>query len=259
MCRPVNYSDMDQYMKKNNLTIEGYLQYIGKNNVSFLNMSVSAYRLFSKNYKKLQQDIDNFEQTGEYKLSSQERGKILEEIAGCLFYTNNSVFSEKINCRTNTNEIDILVKWDKIAIQAGLNRLYPYMESGFLCECKNYSSSVKVTYVGKFYSLLKTCDAKFGILFSRKGLSGKNNWQAGKGLARKIALKEDVYIIDITFDDLKAIYERKTNILTIIDEKYEAMKNDISYEDYIKQHDLQERFEKKMIELSDLEKPNSKL
>ena len=93
--------------------------------------------------------------------------------------------------------------------------------------------------------MLKTCDAKFGILFLRKGLSGKNNWQAGKGLARKIALKEDVYIIDITFDDLKAIYEGKTNILTIIDEKYEAMKNDISYEDYIKQHDLQERFEKK--------------
>lgn len=44
----------------------------------------------------------------------------------------------------------------------------------FITECKNHNKKVDVTWVGKFYSLMNLTDNSLGILFSYKGLTGKN-------------------------------------------------------------------------------------
>lgn len=236
------YEELDSYMKDRNLTLEGYIKALKKRNTPLLNMSESAYEKYAKCFENLVADLEEFDKNGKHIYTAQERGKILEEMAGLLFFDGNALFDKVINCKTVTNEIDILVNWTKEALQIGINRSYDFIGEVFLCECKNYVGSVDVTYVGKFYSLMKASGTKFGIMFSRNGLSGSHIWVHGKGLARKIALRENIYIIDITWEDFKQIYEKKTNIMKIIDDKYVAMKNDIDYKEYLTKHEMEDEF-----------------
>lgn len=236
------YEKIEKCMRENNVTIEGYLKVMRKKNTPLLNLSDEAYYEFSQYFECLKRDVEEYDKVKKHLLSMQERGKLLEKLAGTLFFYGNAVFNKAVNCRTVTNEIDILVEWNREALQIGLDRAYDFLGHGFLCECKNYIGNVDVTYVGKFYSLMKVSDVKFGIIFSRTGLSGTNIWVDGKGLARKIALREKIYIIDVTWDDFERIYNKETNIFSIMNDKYTAMKHDISYDEYISKHEAEEKF-----------------
>lgn len=242
------YKDLEKYMQKNNVTLEGYLKVIKNRNAQILNMPDVIYKEYSQYFIELKRDIEAYDNTGKHIFTSQERGKILEKMAGLLFFQSNVMFEKTVNCRTVTNEIDILVNWSNVALQMGLNRAYDFIGESFLCECKNYVKSVDVTYIGKFYSLMKASDVKFGIIFSKNGISGRNIWVDGKGLVRKIALRERVYIIDITWQDFEKIYNKETNIMRIMNDKYTAMKNDISYSEYISKHEMEEEFKQKLNE-----------
>lgn len=49
---------------------------------------------------------------------------------------------------------------------------------------------------------------------------------------------------DIILIDLKEIYEGKSNIFSIINNKYMALKNEISYSKYIIKHEAADFFDK---------------
>lgn len=239
-----DYDDLERFMRKNNLTIEGYLKVQRNRNQKLFNLSEQAYCEFEQYFNSLNRDIQEYDKEKKHLFSVQQRGELLEKLAGTLFFHGNALFEKAINCRTVTNEIDILINWKREALQNGIDKAYDFLGQGFLCECKNYIGSVDVTYVGKFYSLMKVSDVKFGIIFSRKGIGGKNIWVDGKGLARKIALREKIYIVDVTWDDFDRIYKKETNILNILNDKYIAMKNDISYHEYISKHEMEEKFKR---------------
>ncbi len=251
MCNVENYEELDKYMKKNNFTIEGYLKFSKGKNIRIMDMPEMVYLEYTRYFDMLKKDIDSYDNTKKHILTAQKRGKLLEKMAGLLFFQGNTLFKKAINCRTLTNEIDILVNWSKEALQLNIDRVYEFMGRSFLCECKNYMGSVDVTYVGKFVSLLNVSKTKFGIIFSKDGISGKNIWKDGKGLVRKIALSQGTYIIDITWDDFQKIYNKQANILGIINDKYEAMKHDIDYTSYILKHEQEEEFIKQMNILED--------
>lgn len=126
--------------------------------------------------------------------TKKEKGDVLENIANCLMFTEFSIFNVLRNVRTSSNEIDILVSTSdkgKLIIP----NLYTFLGDKFVCECKNYAKKLDVTYVGKFYSLLKTLNLELGIIFTVEGITGKNNWDASKAFIRKVALKEGIAIV----------------------------------------------------------------
>ncbi|MCD7955961.1 MAG: hypothetical protein LUG93_09495 [Lachnospiraceae bacterium] len=55
-------------------------------------------------------------------------------------------------------------------------------------------------------------------------------------MIKKIALKEDVFIIPIDKEDLERIYEGEYHIYALIHDKYIALKNDIDFGKYISKH-----------------------
>lgn len=118
------------------------------------------------------------------------------------------------------------------------------MGNGVLCECKNYSKNLGVTYVGKFAYLLRLSDFKIGIIFTLKGLTGQSKWRDSKGLIRKIALKEGLYILDFTIEDYKRIKENGAIFLDMVESKYFALKNDIEYDSFIIKHEAEEQYKK---------------
>ena len=201
-----------------------FISVIGRRNSSLFNINSDTYKNFSKLYEQLEQE--------DYTLCS--KGKLLERLVFCLFEEGyKSLFTVKSNCRTNTNEIDIFLLWTEQAINSGLPEKYPFLGNSIICECKNYEAPVSVTYVGKFASVLRSSNAKTGIMFAWEGITGKDNWKDAQGFIRKFALGEKIFILIIDKNDLKRIYDRETNIFYILYLKHEALKNDIDYEKYI--------------------------
>lgn len=167
------------------------------------------------------------------------KGKCLENLVVLLFRMSGNLFIVENNLRTNTNEIDqVLIPTPKAKylINSGiLNKRYEL----FLGECKNYHKPLSVTYVGKFCSLLLSCQIKLGIIFSYHGITG-NGWNYASGLVKKFYLhkekEEDRYcIIDFSIDDFEAI-DRGENLLRIIDEKLLQLRLDTNYLKYLSKH-----------------------
>ena len=174
------------------------------------------------------------------KLTRGQKGQKLEELTSILFEKSvENLFDVYRNCRTSTNEIDLLIRWTENARLSGINNAFPCFGESFLVECKNYDGSVNVTFVGKFCSLMSVANTNFGIMVSWDGVSGRTKWNDSKGLI-KIALHESKYIIVIDKNDLKQICDRKKNLFSLIYDKYMALKEEIDYETYIVKHEAED-------------------
>lgn len=152
------------------------------------------------------------------------KGKVLEDLVSLLFESTGDYYEVHRNVRNGSNEIDLfLVFSDKgHRLSQLLNKKY----SRLLCECKNYNSSVDVTYVGKFCSLMQTTNNNLGIMFSYLGFSGKS-WGGSKGLTKKIYLlkervEEKLYILEFKKEDFAEILNGKS-IFEILDNKCQEL------------------------------------
>ena len=73
-------------------------------------------------------------------------------------------------------------------------------------------------------------------MISWDGVTGRNKWTDAKGLIKKIALRENRYIIVLDRADLKEISEKKKSVFSLAYDKYTALKNEIDYNKYIEKH-----------------------
>ena len=155
-------------------------------------------------------------------------------------FENLNIFKVFKNRRSSTNEIDLVIRLTDIGMLAKKYGLFPFDNvSIFNVECKNYNKKIDVTWVGKFYSLLSTCSQKFGLIFSKKGFTSKSKWTDAKGLAKKILLKDGIYILDINLKHLKDLANGK-NFLDIIRDEKDALDLDINSDfDKVSPHPLE--------------------
>lgn len=178
-------------------------------------------------------------------IGTKDKGNALEKLVTYLLHISGDLFEIFQNVKTGTNELDQLVGLSpkgKILMTHGiLNEVFKM----FICECKNYSSSVGVTYIGKLFSLMDTCDINFSILFSYHGVSGQK-WEDASGLIRKIYMSNNTngihsIIIDFNFEDFEAILNGD-NFLDIIEKKILSLKLDTDYSSYISTHPAASEF-----------------
>lgn len=210
------------------LTFPKFIRICGQNKAKLLNLSESDQKRFRAIFDRIEDG----------NLESSEKGRLLEQLTSIL--VGNSLFHSLRNCRTSTNEVDILVEWSEFARMQAMMDAFPCFGNHFLCECKNYSNKVGVTYVGKFYSLLKVANAKLGIMISWNGLSGRGAWDSAIGLTKKIALKDGISIIAMDKEDLQEIYEGKSNFFSIVHGKYQSLQNDIDYSEFVSKHEAED-------------------
>ena len=217
------------------MTATEWLLTMGKYKSHILQLDDTGYKKFAELYEKI---INR-----DFKQS--DKGKLLEDLSTLVLYQGYAgIFECRRNLRTSSNEIDLQLCWTENARLAGIDRAFPFLEDSFLCECKNYKKSVDVTYIGKFFSLLHVARCKIGIMIAWNGIAGRSKWSDASGLIRKIALRDNTYIIPIEKKDFKAIYEQKANIFSIIHDKYLALQNEIDYSAYVQHHELEKDFKK---------------
>lgn len=168
--------------------------------------------------------------------STQVKGEGLEKLATFLIKKTKMLKVYK-NLHTSTNEIDVL----SVLTPAGKDFIshLPFDDSCVLCECKNYADTIGVTWVGKFYSLLKQYRCNLGIIFSYYGLSGKD-WEDGVGLTKKICLRDNVCLINLNIEDFNRIKDGES-IINIISNKIESLKFDVNFNELITLHPAQEQ------------------
>lgn len=153
------------------------------------------------------------------------KGKALEDLVSILFDATGEYFNIYRNIRNGSNEVDLLVCYTQKA--KALSLILDKKYSDIICECKNYEGSVKVTYVGKFYSLVQSANMKIGIIFSYNGFSGES-WGGGAGLSKKLFLlkeqeQDKIYILDFNINDFKSILDGKS-LFEILDDKCRGLR-----------------------------------
>lgn len=137
--------EIEDFLNKQGLTPFECIQILGRYKSTTLQLGEEDKCKFCKVYDEISSG----------KLNAQEKGHKLEELFSLLFSNSSGSFFEcRSNCRTSSNEIDLLLSWNENARLNQVNNAFPCFGDTFLCECKNYEGAVGVTYVGKFYSLL---------------------------------------------------------------------------------------------------------
>ena len=226
-----NFCEVEKLLHQSGYTIAELVKESSRRKSSLLMMS-------DENITKYNELYDSIDIGG---LSTRQKGKLLEELSSLLFqHSVGNLFDVFKNCRTSTNEIDLLIRWTESARLAGINGAFPCFGESFLCECKNYNGAVSVTYVGKFSSLMSVTHTCFGVMISWDGVTGRSKWNDSLGLIKKIALSENKYIVVLDKEDLKKICNKEESIFSLIYDKYTALKNEIDYSKYIQKHEAED-------------------
>lgn len=224
------FNNASQLLKQAGYTLSDFMRDASKYNSSLVQMKDEDLTEFQRLYDEI--DKGN--------LSRGEKGKKLEELTTLLFEKSVvNLLQVYKNCRTSTNEIDLLVKWTDQANLSGISQSFSFLGDSILCECKNYEGAVGVTYVGKFCSLMLVTNTDFGVMISWDGVTGRSKWSDSQGLIKKFALSAKKYIIVLEKNDIEKIYTRKKNLFSLIHDKYLALKDDIDYQKYIATHDAE--------------------
>jgi hypothetical protein len=154
------------------------------------------------------------ERTGE------KSGRALETLAHYLLTCMPGVRTHR-RLISGTSEYDIVCSLDgpEQDFRSELGRY-------FICECKDWSRASDVGALAKFAMLLKGTNARLGILFSQKGLSGKNKEQYAARERLRLYTHDQVVIVVITRDDLQQIIAG-ASFIELLRQKYEAVRLDL--------------------------------
>ena len=167
------------------------------------------------------------------KLSS-EKGKLLEGLAKKILNVRN-IFSVEERVECDSNEIDLLLQpATNNAMYASL--LPEYLKNDCLVECKNHKKPIDVTLVGKFYSLMRYKKVKFGFMVTNKEITGQSPWEDAVGLTKKLYLRDDTFIINITIKMIKDLLESDISIINIIKAQVNEIIYHTNFDSYITTH-----------------------
>jgi hypothetical protein len=185
-------------------------------------------------------------------LKTKETGDILEDLVKFIF-SSIPMFSYAGKIRTNSNEIDHIVKLSNEGRVLKADNLVDICQNYFIGESKNYDDTISVTWINKLYSLMSSTGTKLGIVFSYHGLTGAGTcrgWQEAKGFAKKVLLasmglsnkdedKDAMYILDFNKDHF--IKLKETSIIDILEQEKMALKMDAKSEiSFFEKHDHEE-------------------
>jgi len=147
-------------------------------------------------------------------------GLALERLAHYLLSCMAGVRTRR-RLRSGSTEYDIVCSVDGLE-QDFRSELGRY----FICECKDWRSPADFTSLAKFSRVLQATNAKFGILFSSKGVTGKHEDRDAAREQLRLYQQAGAVIVAVTLEDIKRIAEGQ-NLIELLRRKYEAVRLDL--------------------------------
>jgi hypothetical protein len=96
----------------------------------------------------------------------------------------------------------------------------------FLCECKDWNCPADITAFAKFSRILDSTKSRFGILFSKNGISGEGKTANAEREQLKLFQDRGIVIVVVNESDLKKVASG-ANFLTMLRTKYEQVRLDL--------------------------------
>jgi len=96
----------------------------------------------------------------------------------------------------------------------------------FVCECKDWSKPADFTTIAKFCRVLDSVKSKFGILFSKRGISGHGKSKYAERELIKVFQDRGMVIIVLNEEDLNTV-ANGMNFVNMLRIKYETIRLDL--------------------------------
>lgn len=150
-----------------------------------------------------------------------DQGRSLEELAEYLMMCMPG-------CRTSRRKRSQSTEYDIVCSMEGFDVDFR-SELGryFACECKDWSEPASFTVLAKFCRVLDSVKSKFGILFSRDGISGSGGLRDAGREQQKVFQDRGMVIVVIDKQDLRSVQEG-TNFINLLRHRYERVRLDLS-------------------------------
>ena len=158
----------------------------------------------------------------EYLLSKfgDRSGKALELLAQYLM-------SCMAGCRASSASQSFSTDYDVVCAMEGLDFDF---RSGlgrhFVCECKDWKKPANFTVVAKFCRVLDSTKSRFGILFSKKGITGKGSTKDAEREQLKLFQDRGIVIVVLTLEDLERVAQG-ANLIALLRKQYETIRLDL--------------------------------
>jgi hypothetical protein len=109
----------------------------------------------------------------------------------------------------------------------------------FVCECKDLSGPANFTTMAKFCRVLDSVKSRFGILFSRKGISGEGTRRDAALEQLKVFQDRGIVIVVINQKDLERVGQG-ANFISLLRSKYERVRLDLTDDPNVEHRPLAE-------------------
>ena len=96
----------------------------------------------------------------------------------------------------------------------------------FVCECKDWSKPTDFTTMAKFCRVLDSTKSRFGILFSKKGISGAEKTTDAEREQLKVFQDRGMVIVVIDEKDLDYVADGG-NFINLLRQRYEKIRLDL--------------------------------
>ena len=134
-------------------------------------------------------------------------------------------------CRTSRRKRSMSTDYDVVCSMEGFDVDFR-SEFGryFVCECKDWSKPADFSAMAKFCRVLDSVKSKFGVLFSRNGVSGAGDSRYAEREQLKVFQDRGMVIVVVDENDLRNVAQG-ANFVNILRKKYERVRLDLAEED----------------------------
>lgn len=131
-------------------------------------------------------------------------------------------------CRTSRRRRSMSTDYDVVCSMEGFDVDFR-SEFGryFVCECKDWSKPADFSAMAKFCRVLDSVKSKFGVLFSRNGVSGAGDSRYAEREQLKVFQDRGMVIVVVDENDLRNVAQG-ANFVNILRKKYERVRLDLA-------------------------------
>lgn len=170
-------------------------------------------------------------ETGEYRISRQYLGKLVgglgsgtgKELELIAHYLLSSTPGCRAYMRQRTFSTDLDVAG---AFEGPVQDFRSDLGRYFVCECKDWENPADITAFAKFSRILDSAKCRFGILFSRDGISGAGRTLNAEREQLKLFQDRGIVIVVVDKKDLETV-TNGANFITVLRTKYEQVRLDL--------------------------------
>jgi hypothetical protein len=123
--------------------------------------------------------------------------------------------------RSPSTEYDIVCSMDGVELdfRSELGRY-------FVCECKDWQHPADFTVMAKFCRVLDSTKSRFGVLFSKHGISGSGTSSFAAREQMKVFQDRGMVILVLDLNDLQHVQDG-ANLIQLLRQRYEAVRLDL--------------------------------